>query len=377
MVYLDNAATSFPKPKSVIYEVERCMSNYCGNPGRGSHRLALASSKKIYQCREEAAALFHSDSPENIVFTQNTTYALNIAINAFAKRYSHVIVSNMDHNSVLRPVYALASQNVSYSIFNAFGTEDEIIKEIRSLIRPNTKMLICSHSSNVCSRTLPVERIAALCQEKNITFILDAAQSAGIWDVDIRYADAICAPGHKALYGPQGTGILLFSDKYKDISKNLSTLISGGGGINSSDRDMPSFLPERFEGGTLNTPGIAGLYEGIKTVRRLGLDTISEHETYLGNRLRYMLLNSSDTILYDPEIKEGGTVLFNKRNVSPIKVSEELDKAGICVRGGFHCAPLAHNYLKTGADGAVRVSFGIFNSLTDAECLIRKLREIV
>ena len=242
MIYLDNAATTFPKPQSVSVEMSKCINKYCGNPGRSSHSLSQKSAEKIYEARCLLAELFCAN-PENVVFTYNTTYALNIAIKALVKDKSHILVSDMEHNSVLRPVNALCrDKECTYSMFSTSGSEEEILSSIESNIKPYTSLLICAHVSNVGCRRLPIDKIGALCRNKGIKFIVDGAQSAGLHQINVNEMsiDALCIPGHKSLYGPQGIGAIIFGNECIG-----ATIIEGGTGINSLELDMPDFLPER------------------------------------------------------------------------------------------------------------------------------------
>ncbi|MBQ7335146.1 MAG: aminotransferase class V-fold PLP-dependent enzyme, partial [Clostridia bacterium] len=246
MIYLDNAATSFPKPWRVTEEQARCMKFYCGNPGRGSHTLAMRAAEKIYECREEAATLFGSPHPENLIFTMNTTLALNTAIKGLLHDGDHVLISDMEHNAVFRPIYKLARERrITYDIFPTYPTAPtrsatQICEGISKRIRPNTRMLICAHASNICSAVLPLEEIGALCRRKKILFVVDAAQSAGHLSIDMErmQIDALCVPGHKGLLGPQGTGILLLGNGIV-----ADTLAEGGSGFNSLDGNMPEEAP--------------------------------------------------------------------------------------------------------------------------------------
>lgn len=372
--YLDNAATTYPKPERVINEVEKCMRTYCGNPGRGAHSLSLAAANKIYDCRCAAARLIRSDMPENIFFVPNTTYGLNMIIKGILKDGDHVIISDMEHNSVYRPVYKMAMEGkISFDVFNALGiaekekpSAEKICSEIQKLIKKNTKLLICNHSSNICSFSLPIEEIGKLCKRNNIIFAIDAAQSAGHSDLNIRkmQINFLCAPGHKALYGPQGSGFVAINDD----NTILETLIEGGNGIESLSGEMPLFSPERYESGTVSTPCIAGLCEGIGEVLNIGVNTIGEYENFLFDRLLDNLCNIKNITVYAPEYK-GGTLLFNISGFASDAVASVLNKQGICVRGGFHCTALAHKSLKTPSHGAVRASFGIFNTVEDIDKL--------
>lgn len=374
MIYLDNAATTFPKPASVSEEMSRCIMKYCGNPGRSAHKLSQRSSEKIYECRLLLAEMFNAEA-ENVVFTYNTTYALNIAIKALIKDKSHILISDMEHNSVLRPVHALKlTHGCSYSTFSSTGNDDEILADIFAKIRSDTSAIICAHQSNVGCRRLPIDKIGKLCRDKGIKFIVDGAQSAGLYKIDVSNMniDALCIPGHKSLYGPQGVGIVIFGND--EIGK---TFIEGGTGINSLELDMPDFLPERYEGGTLSTPAIVGLCEGIKWVNSIGIDKIRMHEEGLYTLLLDLLSVDNRITTYQMNSYAGNALLFNVGSLSSAYVASELNKRDIYVRSGYQCSPLAHKILNTGEGGAVRVSFGVFNTKKDVYSLYEALCEIV
>lgn len=374
MIYLDNAATTFPKPEPVVQAMTSCMREYCGNPGRGSHSMAVRASEKLYECRQAAMELFGAQSPENVVFTLNTTYALNIAIKGLVPAGAHVILSDMEHNSVLRPVEELRrTKKVRYDVFRTGGSDFEVLERIRRLINRDTAAVICSGCSNIINRTLPVREIGRLCENHGIYFILDGAQCAGIFDIHMQRdkITALCVPGHKSLMGPQGTGLLLLRD---DVS--IGTLVEGGSGIHSADPGMPDFLPDRLEAGTMPTPGIAGLCEGIRYVRSRGLEDIRAHENGLYRTLMNTLRGDPRLEFYSSRVP-GAIVLFNIRGVSPQKTGYELDRRGICVRSGLHCAPLAHETIGTPDGGAVRVSFGPFSSKNDVTGFCNALHDIL
>ncbi len=375
-IYLDNAATTFPKPNEVYEEAVRCMKEYCGNPGRSGHYYSREASEAVYTCREELSSFFELDKPENVIFTLNTTYALNLAINALITPNCHVIISDIEHNSVIRPVKA---KGVEYDTFNAYRSETGVLSQIRSLIRPNTRMIICTHQSNICPLRTPISAIGKLCRERGIYFIVDAAQSAGTLPVSMKRSniDALCVPGHKGLYGIQGCGALLLSQRAaSQKNKLLAPLITGGNGVNSLEGQMPEFLPERFEAGTLATPSIAALLAGIRSVKKTGIARIREHEYSLYRRAREALLEMKNVRLYCPEFASSQILLFNIRNMPASAVANALDAQGICVRSGFHCAPTAHKYLATGPDGAVRASFGAFNTMKETDIFTDTLYRI-
>ncbi len=373
MIYLDNAATTFPKPTCLTDEINRCLKTYCGNPGRSAHYMAIKSAEKVYEARELLSQMFNSE-PQNVVFTYNTTYALNIAIKSIIKKSSHVLISDIEHNSVYRPVYSLAKQEIcTFDIFSTNGATDDIINSIRSKIKPNTRMLICNHVSNVGVRRLPLFEIGKLCKENDIIFIVDSAQSAGILNIDIKRMniDALCMPAHKALYGPQGLGIIIFNDI---IGKSL---IEGGTGINSLDPEMPDFLPEAYEAGTISTPLIAGLCESLKWLKGLGVDSIRCFEEELYDILIDNLANDKGIKLYMMNKYKGNTLLFNIEGLSSHIVATELNKVGICVRSGFHCSPLAHRTLNTTDSGAVRISLSVFNTKKEILATCNAIKGII
>ena len=378
MIYLDNAATSFPKPRPVCDEVNKCMRQYCGNPGRGAHALSMAAATAVFGCRESLARLLGVPSPENVIFTLNTTHSLNMAIKGLLRPGNHVIISDLEHNSVWRPVFRLAEQGgIEYDVFRSFAGDERrssvrICASIAKLLRPNTRMVVCLHSSNICSAQLPVDDIAAFCHRHGLLFVLDAAQSAGHLPLDMTASgvDVICAPGHKGLLGPPGCGILALRD-----GLTLETLTEGGNGINSLEGEMPENPPERYESGTLPLPAVAGLMQGIRTVEQIGLDNIRAHEAALYTALLDRLSGLPGVRVYAPE-HVGSVLLFNVGDMPSDKVGRQLDRRGICVRSGFHCAPLAHRTLGTPKHGAVRVSFGIYNTLSDLDALWNALKDI-
>ncbi len=375
--YLDNAATSFPKPPSVAREMRRCIDYYCGNAGRGSHKLSLLAANKIYECREEICALINAPSPENIVFVPSCTYGLNLIIKGALNRGDHVLISDMEHNSIFRPISRLSSEGkITFDTFASLSlpkkSDDEIIESIEKKLRKNTKLLICTHQSNICSFSLPIRKIGELCKKYNILFALDVAQSIGHYNIDMQKQNIsyLSAPGHKGLYGPQGSGFVAIN------SKNiLYSLIEGGNGIYSLESKMPDFLPERHEVGTLPLPSIVGLCEGIRAIKSRGIDEISAHGQELFKHLRDNLLNIDGITVYAPEYM-GNTLSFNVKNATPERVCALLDAENICVRSGFHCSALGHTSLGTKDAGTVRVSFGIYNTKNDIDNLLSVINKI-
>ena len=379
MIYLDNAATSFPKPNSVTEEQARCMREYCGNPGRGSHRLAMAAAEKIYECRTEISDFFGSQSPENVVFTANATMALNMAIKGLLRQGDHVLISDMEHNAVFRPVYKLAREGyISYDVFPTFvldsnRTPQDICQAIKALIRPRTRMLIAAHASNICASVLPLREIGELCRSQGILFVVDAAQSAGHIPIHVQdmRIDVLCVPGHKGLLGPQGSAFLLLGDGIV-----ADTLIEGGSGFHSLEGMMPENAPERYEAGTLSTPAIVGLLEGIRAVRRMGIERIGKYECMLARHLLERLSELSGVTVYAPH-HIGSVVLLNAEGMSADVLGQELDRRGFCVRAGYHCSALGHATLHTPLGGAVRVSPGPFTKKGEIDAFAHALEDII
>ena len=377
MIYFDNAATTFPKPLSVSKEMLRCMREYGGNPGRSGHRLSLAAAEAVYNVREQIAEFFGIQKPENVVFTQNCTAALNLAIAGVAKRGDHFLISDLEHNSVLRTVANLCREKgMSFDIFHTLAGDDVLLSEIERKRKPNTRAVICTHASNICPRILPIARIGALCKKLKILFIVDAAQSAGIYDIAIMRdgISILCAPGHKGLYGPQGSGFAAFADDF-DFSL-FSAATYGGNGKNSSEIDMGHEPPDSFEAGTLSTPAIVGLGEGLRFVRLRRREEIEALENQLFLHAGQSLRKIPRVKLYLPEAEKGSLLLLGFEGITPSLVAEKLSDHGICTRAGLHCAPIAHRTLGTGGD-ALRISFSAMNTAAEVETFAYILQTVL
>ncbi len=376
-VYLDNAATSYPKPECVLAAQEYCMRSFCGNPGRGAHSISRHAAKTVYTCREKLADFFALPDPEGVIFTLNATMSLNLLIKGVLKEGDHVLISDMEHNAVLRPLEAMAERGVTYDIFPTYPLQAErtaaILDGIQKRIKPNTRMLCCAHASNICSASLPLEEIGALCQKRGILFCVDGAQSAGHLPIDMQRMkiDALCIPGHKGLFSPPGVGVLLLSTGIE-----CKTLLEGGSGYDSLSPTMPDEPPERYEAGTLPLPAIAGLSAGIDFVRSCGLCAIHAHETLLTERLK-LRLHSLPGITVHAIRQKGGVLLFSADGIPSEELAASLDRLGFCTRAGLHCAPLAHKTLGTPPDGAVRVSPSIFNTLSDIDAFAKAVRGVL
>ncbi len=368
MIYLDNAATTYPKPASVRRAVSQALVRYGANPGRAGHRMSLAASEEIFRCRSAAADFFHAPGPECVAFTLNCTHAVNYVLKGILKPGDHVVLSNVEHNAVFRPAYALSRLGVEFTEARVFPCDhDRTVDSFRKAIRENTRLIFCTHASNVWGFRLPVERIAALAHEYRIPIGLDCAQTAGVLPIDMADSgfDYLCIAGHKGLYGPMGTGMLITAN-----GKTLAPLIEGGTGTESEMAEQPSGMPERMESGTQNMPGIAGLRAGIEFVKSRGIENIARHEMAIVCRIYDGLSRMPEIQLYTPrpEIRHFAPVLsFNVKGVPSETVGRELDTLGVEVRAGLHCAPEAHRYMGTEETGAVRLCPSAFTTWADAE----------
>lgn len=377
MIYFDNGATTFPKPISVINAVNSTLRYYGANPGRSGHKMSIKASEIIYNCRSNAAKLFGIDNPENIIFTHNCTTALNIVIKGLLKKGDHAIISSLEHNAVVRPLEFLKSQGIDYSVADYDKDEEKTIDNFRTAIKSNTKLVICTHASNVFGIKMPIERISALCKIYGIMFCLDAAQSAGVVDISLKNSciDFLCTAGHKGLYGPMGTGVLVINNE-----KTPNGLIQGGTGSLSIDINQPEILPDKYESGTPNLPGIAGLNEGIKFVLKKKCDKIENYELHLSQKLYDGLNKINGVVLYTnrPSLKSNVPVIsFNIDDFDSEEIALELnDKYNIAVRAGLHCAPLAHKSFKTENTGTVRTVVSVFTTEKQINYFIEAINKI-
>ena len=372
MIYFDNAATTYPKPKSVINACNFANLN-SANPGRSGYEHSLRASQVIFGCRQKAADFFSLKDVEKCILTPSCTVSLNTIIYGILKDGDHVVISSFEHNSVLRPLESLAkSGRITYSIAQVNpDDDDETIDSFRKAVNNRTKLIICTHASNVFGVKLPVKRIAALAKYYGILFCLDAAQSAGVENIDINDfgADFICVPGHKGLYGPMGTGLLLIN-----TDKIPESLYQGGTGTSSDDLGEPKILPDKFESGTLNFPGFSGLEKGIDFVNSKSVARIKQHGLSIMQNVYDNLKTIKGVELYTKRVDENRFVpllSFNIKDTDPENAASILDKRfGICVRAGFHCSPLAHRTMKTGERGTIRVCPSAFTTSADAKALI-------
>lgn len=375
MIYFDNAATTFPKPKAVYDAIMDSMVNYGANPGRSGHRMALKANRGVFETRHLLSDLFKTGNPMNIVFTFNCTESLNIGIKGILKAGDHVITTSMEHNSVLRPIQYLKAKGVEASIIeaNSEGLIDPL--DIEKAIKANTKLIVTSHISNLLGSIMPIEEIGAIAKKHNVYYLVDGAQSAGVYDIDVKKMniDLLAFPGHKGLLGPQGTGGLYIND---DI--HIDGFLHGGTGSDSSSMVQPDIRPDKFESGTLNAPGLIGLGSGIKYIRDKGMDKIRLHEEELTSHFIEGIRDIEGIKIYGPLTKrQGPVVAINIRDIDSAEIAYILDeKYNIAVRSGLHCAPLAHKTIGTLKQGAVRFSFGLFNSHEEIDLAIKALKEI-
>lgn len=364
-VYFDQAATTVHKPECVRRAMLSSLEAL-GNPGRSGHDLSYKAALEIYECRKSVCRLFGCDRPERVVFTYNATYALNMAVKGLAAPHSHILISNLEHNSVIRPVYALSktSAEITYTVFDATGSDNDTVYDFVSKIRPNTRMAVVTFASNVCGKILPIARLADVCRKRGILLICDASQAAGCVPINVGALgiDVLCFAGHKSLYGPQGVGGALF---YSDCEP--TPILEGGNGVHSADKGMSGSLPERLEAGTLGTPAVCGLNAGIGYVTKIGIGEIFERNRLLIDRLTEALLSVSGVTVYGLCEHRTPTLVFNKQGIPSEEMAERLNESGFCVRGGFHCAPLAHAALKTGEYGAVRASLAFGNTSAEID----------
>ncbi len=368
MIYLDYAATSYLKPLCVIRAVNRAMLT-ASSAGRGLHPTARNAARIVYDCREAAAELFHVDDPTRVVFTSNATHALNIAIRTLARKGCRTLISGFEHNAVTRPLRAVGAdvRIVGRQIFDS----DAVLRDFREHIG-EAQLVVCTHVSNVFGFVLPIAEIAALCRKHSVPLIVDASQAAGLLEIDAQAWGAafIAMPGHKALYGPQGTGLLLCGGE-------AEPLLFGGTGGDSASGDMPDYLPERLEAGTLNVPGIAGLLAGLRYVSERGPERLLSEERELLQLAEDCLRDCPGLRLYsDPSGDSCGILSLRAERTDSESFAEALGRRGIAVRGGLHCAPTAHESAGTLGEGTVRLSLSPFVCEEQLRQACRAIREL-
>lgn len=374
MIYFDNAATTFPKPHSVISAMTGALIEYGANPGRAGHKLSLKTAEAVYDAREKCADFFGAEVG-NTVFTLNCTHALNAAIKGILKNGDHVICSDIEHNAVLRPIYALSKEKgIAYSFAKTYDDDNETVKSFERLINRRTKAIVCTIAGNVTGKILPVRKIGELCKKRNLCFIVDAAQGAGVLPVTLSdNINIICAAGHKGLYGPMGTGLMITDGKYR-----LSTFIEGGTGSASKELLQPEILPDRFESGTINTAGAISLGAGIDFVRNKSVEVIHNHEMKICRRFYEGILNIPRVKLYTDFLNGNyaPVIPFNIDGLTSEETSAKLSSMGFCLRGGYHCAYPVHKKIGTDEIGAVRFSPSVFSTTNEVLSLIKAISRI-
>ena len=380
-IYLDNASTTFPKPPQVAQAVYDYMTHAGVNVNRGCYNSAYAVEGVVFETRQLLTQLFHGPDCGNVVFTKNVTESLNILLKGFLKPGDHVLVSSMEHNAVMRPLTQLEEQGVSFTRIPCDGMGQLCLEELDSLLRPNTRAVVMTHASNVCGTVLPLEQVGAWCKEHGIPFLVDCAQTAGVLPIDMErmHIDALAFTGHKGLMGPQGIGGFLVSG---DMAAQLTPLLSGGTGSASHSEQVPELMPDRFEPGTMNLPGIVGLHQGLLWLEETGLDKIRAHELELTQQfltgLRPLEEEGLLRIVGRPDIEgRTGVVSIQTTRVELAQTAFALDMDfGIMVRVGMHCAPSAHKTLGTYPLGTIRFSFGWWNTPEHVEAALNALRQI-
>lgn len=381
-IYLDNASTTFPKPKAVPDAMYQYMIRSGSNINRGCYDRAYAVEELVYETRQRLCSLFGGKDCKNVAFTKNVTESLNVILKGLLKPGDHVLVSSMEHNAVMRPLVQLEKLGISFSRIPCRRDGSLILEEMEPLVKKETRAVVMTHASNVCGTMMPYEQVGSFCRERGLLFIADTAQTAGVWPLDMESMkiDALAFTGHKGLLGPQGIGGFLLSEK---LLPQMESLIAGGTGSVSHTEVMPDFMPDRFEAGTMNLPGIMGLHAGLGWIRETGMDRIRRHELELTEQFlegiksmdpyekRLRAVGKKDT--------EGRTGVVSVQTVRRelAKTAYDLDvQYGIMTRVGLHCAPSAHQTLGTFPTGTIRFSFGWWNTREETELALRALDEL-
>jgi len=378
-IYLDNASTTFPKAPNVASAMADYITN-CGiNINRGSYSLAYDVEDIIYTTRQRLHTLFNGHDPSHVIFTQNVTMSLNMVIKGLLKAGDHVLVSSMEHNAVMRPLTQLLDEGITFDTIPCDPTGSIQIESIEPLIRPNTVALIINHASNVCGTIQPLKSIGPICKAHNLQFIVDAAQTAGVIPIDVKacHIDALCFTGHKGLLGPQGIGGIILT---KEMAQTLTPLIAGGTGSFSHLETMPTHMPDAFEAGTLNLPGIIGLNEGLSYIESQGMENIHNHELVLTQAFLEGLQSIDGINIVGKQNIQDRTAVVSITidGMDPANIAYELESNyHIMTRVGLHCAPRAHQTLGTYPEGTVRFSFGYANTHKDVESALSALHRIV
>ena len=381
-IYLDNASTTFPKPTAVPEAMYHYMTRSGSNINRGCYDRAYAVEELVYETRQMLCSLFGGEDCRNVAFTKNVTESLNVILKGLLKPGDHVLVSSMEHNAVMRPLVQLEKQGISFSRIPCRRDGSLILEEMAPLVKKETRAVVMTHASNVCGTMMPYEQVGAFCRERGLLFIADTAQTAGVWPLDMEHMkiDALAFTGHKGLLGPQGIGGFLLGEK---LLPQMESLIAGGTGSISHTEVMPDFMPDRFEAGTMNLPGIVGLHAGLVWIRETGMEQIRSHELAL---TRQFLEGLKSMDPYEKRLRvvgkkdtEGRTGVVSVQTVRRelAQTAYELDvQYGIMTRVGLHCAPSAHQTLGTFPTGTIRFSFGWWNTREEAALALQALDEL-
>ena len=378
-IYFDNAATSWPKPPAVMQAMVHFLEEVGANPGRAAHWRAVESGRIIFAAREAVAGLFKAPDPLSVVFGHNVTEALNLALRGLLRPGDHVITSSMEHNSMLRPLRTLERQGTELTVVRCSPQGFLDPADVEAAIRPNTCVIALNHASNVVGTLLPVAEAGRIARRHNLLLLVDAAQTAGAYPIDVQTdaIDLLAFTGHKSLYGPMGTGGLVIGERV-DLAR-LEPLMRGGTGSRSKHEEQPDFLPDRYESGTPNAVGLAGLAAGVDWVQKRGVEAIRAHKVALEQRLIHGLQQTPGVTVYgglDAE-QQMATVAFNIAGIEPSEVGLRLDdEYGLLCRVGLHCSPAAHTTLGTFPDGAVRFGLGALNTAKEVEAALAAVRQL-
>lgn len=375
MIYLDNAATTSPKPQAVANACAEAIKHLCANPGRSAHATSQKAAEAIYSARSKAAELFGAESPEQVIFTQNCTQSLNMVMKGLLHPGDRVVTSSMEHNAVMRPLTRLREQGVNVDTAEiTVGDPDATVRAFEAAINPGTRLVIVTHASNVCGVRLPIERIGEICFKHGVLLAVDCAQTAGVLPINVKdmHINYLCIAPHKGLYAPMGTGMLIINGELPQ------TIIEGGTGTASINMHQPDDMPERYESGTVNVPGICGISAGIDFVRSKGINHIYSHEMALIGRAYDGLANIRKVRLYTKKPDENfvPVLSFNIGSVNSVEAADALAKYGIATRAGLHCAPTAHKRLGTLSQGTVRICPSAFTSAYDIDRFLSAVQKI-
>jgi len=381
-IYLDNGATTFPKPKEVSDAVYEYMTSIGANVNRGTYSSAFSLEGLVYDTRQMLADMFGAENCKNVVFTKNITESLNFVLKGYLKPGDHVLTSSMEHNAVMRPLVQLEKQGIEFDRIPCNRKGELELDKMEGLLKSNTKAVVMLHASNLCGTVMPFKEVGEFCKAHGLKFFADVAQTAGVMPIDMNEMniDALCFTGHKSLLGPQGIGGFILKE---DMISEIEPLISGGTGSLSNSEEIPDFMPDRFESGTMNLPGIVGLHAALEWINKTGIDNIRDHELKLTGRFidgLMPMVESGDIIIAGKTELEGrtGVVSIQPQNADPAAIAFALDSEyGIMTRVGLHCTPAAHKSLGTYPTGTIRFSFGYWNTEEEVDIALDAIRTLL